>query len=176
MSELVYINYKDVIIEANKGNCTKNLTNFYKHKEFINTFQIVFGFDDKVILEKMLKKWNNVIRADVKNCEKNNLIILREKYEIKRLSLRELTKIINIGKYTKHILKFSPEWGLAFTLGIFYANFIFEQTSIDLSIDKIYSIIPSNLQSTNEYKKFQKRFFIDGTHRDLLNILFSFEN
>ena len=60
---------------------------------------------------------------------------------------------------------------MAFSIGLYYATFIFEGTGMNLTIDEIYKIIPENKRTTNGYKIFTKRFFMDGTSKDVLKIL-----
>ena len=60
---------------------------------------------------------------------------------------------------------------MAFSLGLYYATFIFEGTGMNLTINEIYKIIPENKRTTNGYKVFLKRFFMDGTSKEVLKIL-----
>ena len=60
---------------------------------------------------------------------------------------------------------------MAFSLGLYYATFIFEGTGMNLTINEIYKIIPENKRTTNGYKVFLKRFFMDGTSKEILKIL-----
>ena len=60
---------------------------------------------------------------------------------------------------------------MAFSLGLYYATFIFEGTGMNLTINEIYKIIPENKRTTNGYKVFLKRFFVDGTSKEILKIL-----
>ena len=70
-------------------------------------------------------------------------------------------------------LNLIPEIALAFCLGVYYANFIFEQTSLSLTIKEIYNILPENIKKTNNYKKFVELFILKGTSKEMVNILFS---
>jgi hypothetical protein len=64
-----------------------------------------------------------------------------------------------------------PHIAMAFTLGIYYGTFVFEQTGMYLTIDEIYNIIPEYKRTKNGYKVFLKRFFKDGTSKEILEIL-----
>ena len=145
MTEFCYLDYNDVIKATKKPN-TKNIDNFYKNNEFIEIFQRVFKFTNKGDLIKMLNNWDENIKEDIELCEKLNRIEKQEIYEIKRLTLKEMTTIINIGKYSILKLKLLPEIALAFSLGVYYATFIFEQTSLSLTIEEIYDILPENIK------------------------------
>lgn len=171
MREFCYLDYKDVIKATKKPN-TKNIDNFYKNNEFIDIFQSVFRFENKKNLVDMLNNWDENIKEDIELCEKLNRIEKQEIYEIKRLTLKEMTTIINIGKYSIMKLKLLPEIALAFSLGVYYATFIFEQTSLSLTIEEIYDILPENIQEENNYINFQKLFLISGTSKEIINLLF----
>ena len=172
MTEFCYLNYNDVI-KATKYPNTKNIDNFYKNNEFIEIFQRVFRFENKKNLVNMLNNWDENIKEDIEVCEKLNRIEKQEIYEIKRLTLKEMTTIINIGKYSIIKLKLLPEIALAFSLGVYYATFIFEQTSLSLTIEEIYDILPENIKKKNNYINFQKLFLISGTSKGILNLLFN---
>jgi hypothetical protein len=167
----VYLKFRDVIKAINKNNTKRNTQNFYKQEEYTSTFAQIFCFKDKKILEIMLNKWEKAIKDEIYNCK--DFIDGSEEYQIERLSLQEMTKIINIGKYAINVLKMKPEIALAFTLGLVYGTFIFEPTGLCLTLEEIYSILPKNKQTKYGYKTFQKRYFIDGTSSEISKILFS---
>ena len=167
----VYLKFRDVIKAINKNNTKRNTQNFYKQEEYTSTFAQIFCFKDKKNLEIMLNKWEKAIKDEIYNCK--DFIDGSEEYQIERLSLQEMTKIINIGKYAIKILKMKPEIALAFTLGLVYGTFIFEQTGLCLTLEEIYSILPKNKQTKYGYKTFQKRYFMDGTSSEISKILFS---
>lgn len=174
MAQIAYIQYKDVVkATKNSKKKTKNTETFYKSDEFIGIFEKIFEFKGKQdILITMLNNWDNNIREDIENCLSVERVIKKEIYEIKRLTLKEITTIINIGKYAIKKLNLIPEIALAFCLGVYYANFIFEQTSLSLTIKEIYDILPENIKKTNDYKKFVKLFIIKGTSNEIVDILF----
>ena len=169
----IYLKFRDVIKTINKNNTKRNTQKFYKQEDYISTFAQIFCFKDKKNLEIMLNKWNKAIKDEIYNCKDLNLIDPSEEYQIERLSLQEMTKIINIGKYAIKILKMKPEIALAFTLGVVYGTFIFEQTGLCLTLEEIYSILPKNKQTKYGYKTFKKRYFMDGTSSEISKILFS---
>ena len=173
MSQIAYIQYKDVVkATKNSKKKTKNIETFYKNEEFIDIFQKIFQFKKKKDLIRILNNWDENIKEDIKNCLSVERVIKKEIYEIKRLTLKEITTIINIGKYAIKKLNLIPEIALAFCLGIYYANFIFEQTSLSLTIKEIYDILPKNIKKKNDYKKFVKLFIIKGTSKEIIDILF----
>jgi len=173
MAQIAYIQYKDVVkATKNSKKKTKNIETFYKNEEFIDIFQKIFQFKKKKDLIRILNNWDNNIREDIENCLSVKRVIKKEIYEIKRLTLKEITTIINIGKYAIKKLNLIPEIALAFCLGVYYANFIFEQTSLSLTIKEIYDILPENIKKTNDYKKFVKLFIIKGTSNEIVDILF----
>ena len=173
MAQIAYIQYKDVVkATKNSKKKTKNIETFYKNEEFIDIFQKIFQFKKKKDLIRILNNWDNNIREDIENCLSVKRVIKKEIYEIKRLTLKEITTIINIGKYAIKKLNLIPEIALAFCLGVYYANFIFEQTSLSLTIKEIYDILPENIKKTNDYKKFVKLFIIKGTSKEIVDILF----
>jgi len=173
MSQIAYIQYKDVVkATKNSKKKTKNIETFYKNEEFIDIFQKIFQFKKKKDLIRILNNWDENIKEDIKNCLSVERVIKKEIYEIKRLTLKEITTIINIGKYAIKKLNLIPEIALAFCLGVYYANFIFEQTSLSLTIKEIYDILPENIKKTNDYKKFVKLFIIKGTSKEIIDILF----
>jgi len=169
MGTITYINYDDVIKATNKQ--TLSPKKFYKQEKFKSTFKNTFNFKDIKIIDLMLNNWNNAIKEEIELTE--DFVSKIEQSQIKRLSLREMTKIINIGKYATEKLKMKSEIALAFTLGIFYGTYIFEGTGMYLTIEQIYNIIPLCNRTKNGYKVFQKRFFIDGTNEDITKILYN---
>ena len=174
MAQIAYIQYKDVVkATKNSKKKTKNTETFYKNDEFIGIFEKIFGFKGKQdILITMLNNWDENIKEEIESMSYFKRVINKEIYEIKRLTLKEITTIINVGKYAIKKLNLIPEIALAFCLGIYYANFIFEQTSLSLTIKEIYDILPENIKKTNDYKKFVKLFIIKGTSNEIVDILF----
>lgn len=173
MAKIAYIQYKDVVkATLNSKKKTKNVETFYKNEEFIDIFQKIFEFKKKKDLIRILNNWDENIKEEIESGSYFKRVINKEIYEIKRLTLKEITTIINIGKYAIKKLNLIPEIALAFCLGVYYANFIFEQTSLSLTIEEIYDILPENIKKTNDYKKFVKLFIIKGTSNEIVDILF----
>jgi hypothetical protein len=173
MAKIAYIQYKDVVkATKNSKKKTKNIETFYKNEEFIDIFQKIFQFKKKKDLIRILNNWDENIKEEIESGSYFKRVINKEIYEIKRLTLKEITTIINIGKYAIKKLNLIPEIALAFCLGVYYANFIFEQTSLSLTIKEIYDILPENIKKTNDYKKFVKLFIIKGTSNEIVDILF----
>ena len=173
MAQIAYIQYKDVVkATKNSKKKTKNIETFYKNEEFIDIFQKIFQFKKKKDLIRILNNWDENIKEEIESGSYFKRVINKEIYEIKRLTLKEITTIINIGKYAIKKLNLIPEIALAFCLGVYYANFIFEQTSLSLTIEEIYDILPENIKKTNDYKKFVKLFIIKGTSNEIVDILF----
>lgn len=166
----LFITYKDVCKIATVNN-EKVLKKLYSHKKFKDAFQLIFNFKDKKMVDILLNNWDKAINGEIKNCKNFDLIDKQEEYQIKRITLEELTIMANIGKYTIKNLKMKPCVALAFTLGIYYSAFIFEPTGMNLTINEIYDIIPEHKRTKAGYKKFLFRFFKDGTSKNILKIL-----
>ena len=148
---------------------------FYKQSNFKSAFQLIIMFKANNAAEIMLGNWTEIIKDEILNCKQQKRIIQEEEYQIERISLKELTAIANLGKYSLEKLKMNPYISMAFTLGIYYGTFIFEQTALNLTIEEIYSIIPSNKRLPNGLKKFTKTFVLEGTSDEVLKILFKKE-
>ena len=170
-----FITYDAVCAEAAENKENKKIRKFYQQKNFKDTFKLIFGFKEPYMAEILLNNWNYAIKTEIKNAKFNNTINDREGYELERITLKELTTIANVGKYAINILKMKPHIAMTFTLGIYYGTFIFECTSMYLTLDEIYDIIPVYKRSKNGYKTFVKRFFKDGTNDEVLKILFNKE-
>ena len=166
----LFIRYKDVCKLANL-NKEKVLKKLHSQKKFEEVFQLIFNFKDKKMVNILLNNWDDAISGEIKNCKNFDLINQQEEYQIKRITLEELTIIANLGKYTINILKMKPHIAMPFTLGIYYSIFIFEQTGMNLTVNEIYDIIPEHKRTKTGYKKFLLRFFKDGTSKDILKIL-----
>jgi len=166
-----FISYNDVCEQAAEERSNKKIRKFYEQKNFKEAFKLIFGFKEPYMAEILLNNWNYAIKAEIKNAKFNNMINDREGYELERITLKELTTIVNLGKYSVKVLKMKPYIAMAFTLGIYYGTFIFEGTGMYLTIDEIYNIIPQHKRTKNGYKVFLKRFFMDGTSKEILRIL-----
>ena len=166
----LFIRYKDVCNLANLNN-GKVLKKLHSQKKFKEAFQLIFNFKDKKMLDILLNNWDDAIIGEIKNCKNFDLVNKQEEYQIKRITLEELTIMANIGKYTITSLKMKPHIAMAFTLGIYYSTFIFEPTGLNLTVNEIYDIIPESKRTKTGYKKFLFRFFKDGTSKDILKIL-----
>jgi len=166
----LFIRYGDVCKLANV-NKEKVLKKLHSQKKFSEAFQLIFNFKEKNMVYILLNNWDEAINSEIKNCKNVNLINKQEEYQIKRITLKELTIMANIGKYTIKTLKMKPYIAMAFTLGIYYSIFIFEQTGMNLTVNEIYDIIPEHKRTKTGYKKFLFRFFKDGTSKDILKIL-----
>ena len=171
----LFITYQDVCKKIQEKKEYFKLEGLHKQKNFAAAFQLIFKFKDYKLASILLNNWEEAIIAEIKNCENFDLITDKEAYQIKRISLKELTTIANLGKYCVTTLKMKPHIAMAFTLGIYYATFIFEGTSMYLTIDEIYDIIPIHKRTKNGYKTFLRRFFKDGTNDEVLKILFNKE-
>jgi hypothetical protein len=170
MTTLTYIKYDDVIKATFDNKSSRSIKKFYKWDEFKDTLKKIFNFKDDDILEFMVNNWDSAINDEIELMEDG--VSEMEQLQIKQLSLREVTKIANIGKYATTTLKMKSEVALAFSLGIFYATYIFEGTAMYLTVQQIYDIIPVWKRTKNGYKTFQKRFFMDGTNKDITKILY----
>ena len=167
----LFITYQDVCTATRERKKQRKLETLYTQKDFINAFHLIFKFKNPLLAEILLCNWEDAIKAEIKNCEYINLIDEVEAFQIKRITLKELTTIANIGNYALTTLKMKSHIAMAFTLGIYYAHYIFEGTGMYLTIDEIYNIIPEEKRTKNGYKTFLKRFFKDGTSNEILKIL-----
>ena len=167
----LFITYQDVCEKIREKKEYSKLEGLHKQKNFKAAFQLIFKFKDYKMAGILLNNWEEAIIAEIKNCENCDLITDKEAYQIKRISLKELTTIANLGRYCVTTLKMKPHIAMAFTLGIYYGTFVFEQTGMYLTIDEIYNIIPEYKRTKNGYKVFLKRFFMDGTSKEILKIL-----
>tara|TARA_X000000368_G_C22920232_1_gene662704 strand:+ start:336 stop:866 length:531 start_codon:yes stop_codon:yes gene_type:complete len=167
----LFITYQDVCKTIREKKEQSKLEGLHKQKNFDAAFQLIFKFKDYKMAGILLNNWEEAIIAEIKNCENFNLITDKESYQIKRISLKELTTIANLGRYCVETLKMKSHIAMAFSLGLYYATFIFEGTGMYLTIDEIYNIIPQHKRTKNGYKVFLKRFFMDGTSKEILRIL-----
>tara|TARA_B100000900_G_scaffold330933_1_gene291525 strand:- start:225 stop:740 length:516 start_codon:yes stop_codon:yes gene_type:complete len=167
----LFITYKDVCEKAHTTTDQKILERLHKQKKFAAAFQLIFKFKNPRMASLILHNWEKAIEEEIWACE--DFVDSEETYQIKRINLKELTVMANIGRYSVNSLKMKPTFAMAFTLGVYYATFIFEQTGLNLTLNEIYNIIPKYKQTKNEYKLFQKRFFKDGTDKAILKILFN---
>ena len=167
----LFITYQDVCIATREQKTLRKLETLYKQKDFINAFNLIFEFKSPSLAKILLCNWEDAIKEEIECCKECNLIDDKEEFQIKRITLKELTTIANIGNYALNTLKMKSHIAMAFTLGIYYAHYIFEGTGMYLTIDEIYNIIPEEKRTTNGYKKFLQRFFKDGTSTEVLKIL-----
>ena len=169
----LFITYQDVCAATREQKKQRKLETLYKQKDFINAFNLIFKFKSPLLAEILLCNWEEAIKEEIDHCKECdcNLIDDKEEFQIKRITLRELTTIANIGNYALNTLKMQSHTAMAFTLGIYYAHFIFEGTGMYLTIDEIYNIIPEEKRTKNGYKRFLLRFFKDGTSNEVLKIL-----
>ena len=167
----LFITYQDVCDKIRERKEYSKLEGLHKQKNFEAAFNLIFKFKDYKMAGILLNNWNEAIKEEIKFCNECDMIDDEEAYQIKRISLKELTTIANLGRYCVTKLKMKPHIAMAFSLGLYYATFIFEGTGMNLTINEIYKIIPENKRTTNGYKVFLKRFFMDGTSKEVLKIL-----
>ena len=167
----LFISYQDVCEKIREEREYSKLEGLHKQKKFEAAFHLIFKFKDYKMAGILLSNWEEAIKEEVKCCSECDIINDEEAYQIERISLKELTTIANLGRYCVTKLKMKSHIAMAFTLGIYYSTFIFEQTGMYLTIEEIYKIIPENKRTTNGYKVFLKRFFIDVTGKEILKIL-----
>ena len=152
---------------------------FYKNETFISTICKAFYFKNPKIVKEMLEEWKKAIADEIEwwketyvTTEDEDEADNDEVFQIEKLHLREMVKLLNISILTKK-WKMNAEVGFAFALGIIYATFIFEQTSMHLTIKQIYDIIPKKQQKKMSYKRFKKLFFLKGTSDEINKILYN---
>ena len=167
----LFISYQDVCEKIRGEREYSKLEGLHKQKKFEAAFHLIFKFKDYKMAGILLSNWEEAIKEEVKCCSECDIINDEEAYQIERISLKELTVIANLGKYCVTNLKMKPHIAMAFTLGIYYGTYIFEQTGMYLTIDEIYSIIPEYKRTKNGCKTFTRKFFIDGTSNEVIKIL-----
>ena len=173
------ITYKDISYEFE--NQYKNITetenncidSFHLNTKFIKTITRAFGFKKEETVKKMLRKWNKKVKKEIKSGQEEEMIEEEEKYLIKTIHIKEMIKLINMAQIVKNEFKMCPEIGFAFCLGVLYATFVFEGTSMNLTIAEIYGIVPKKKQQKITLKQFQEDFFIKGTSPKINKILYN---
>lgn len=172
------ITYKNVENEMKKRDKTQTIERVMKRNSFHMTDYFILSikksFKIKSILtiEDILKRWDNAINKEIEWGQETGVANEKEIYQIKRINLREVIKIINLAQITRE-LKLSPEVGFVFAMGIVYATFIFETTSMCLTIREIYKTIPLNNRKNITLSKFKNIFMIKGTGKRINKILYS---
>ena len=164
-----------ILCKEVEENTKENINDYYTLTLFVETLRKAYGFDKqyKNDIFPILVKWNKLLLNETKKYKKYDWIDDKECFENKKIHLKEIIKLINMGIIFKNKYKMKPYIGLALGLSILYGTLIFEPTMIDLSIEDIYKIIPQKKQTNNGLKTFKKKFFITGMSDEIRKILYS---
>lgn len=164
-----------ILFEEIEQNSKENLNDYYTLTLFVETLRKAYGFEKqyKNDIFPILVRWNKLLMDETKYYRKYDYIDETECFQNSKIHLKEIIKLLNIGNVFKTRYKMKPYLGLALALGILYGTLIFEPTMIDLSIEKIYSIIPVKKQTRNGLKTFKKDFFAKGMSDEIRKILYS---
>ena len=99
----LFITYKDVCDKAQTTKDQTILKKFHEQKNFAAAFQLIFKFKNPRMASLILNNWERAIEEEILACE--DIIDSEETYQIKRINLKELTIMANIGKYSVNTLK-----------------------------------------------------------------------
>ena len=165
-----YTNVKNLLKkQKNKPPLKRN--SFHIADYYMPSIKKAFKIKSKETLQLIQKNWNNAINKEIEWGEETGVANKKEIYQIKRINLIEVIKIINLAPITRE-LKLSPEVGYVFAIGIVYANFVFESTSMCLTIQEIYRTIPITCRKNITLTKFKKLFIVQGTSEKINKILY----
>jgi len=174
----ISITYKNVENEMKKQQKTQpnetatKRNSFHIANYYMPSIRKAYKIKSRKTLETILERWDDAINKEIEWGEETGVANEKEIYQIKRINLREVIKIINLAPITRE-LKLSPEAGFVFAMGIVYATFIFETTSMCLTIREIYKIIPLNNRKNITLSKFKNLFMIKGTGERINKILYN---
>jgi len=167
-------------VQENRITCADDesiSTKLFPQSQFVRTITCAFDFKETEIVKQMFYDWNKKIQEQTEwASEEYGKDAMEEIYQIKRIHIKELVKLINLGKIVRKKYNMGPEISLALCLGILYATFIFENTCMYLTINEIYLIIPENIRNSITIEQFRKDFFVKGTDKDINKILYSSKN
>jgi len=172
---ITYKNVKNEMKKQQKPQPNETATkrnSFHIANYYIPSIKKAFKIKSVEILRTILKRWDHAINKEIEWGEETGVANEKEIYQIKRINLREVIKIINLAPITIE-LKLCPEVGFVFAMGIVYATFIFETTSMCLTIREIYKIIPLNNRKNITLSKFKNLFMIKGTCERINKILYN---
>tara|TARA_B100001063_G_scaffold247284_1_gene292147 strand:+ start:6981 stop:7523 length:543 start_codon:yes stop_codon:yes gene_type:complete len=149
-------------------------SSFYDIKIFKDALKLVFKCKNKRTVDIVLNNLKKELKGEINWGKQTKMIDKKEEQLVMCLHPQELIMIINIGKIVQSKYQMKPEVALVFSIGLVFAHFVFENTSMYLSIEDIYNILPNKSKSKNGEKKFKRDFFIKGTSKEIRNILFKF--
>ena len=167
------ITYKNVkkIIRNQKNKPPINRNSFHIADHYIPSIKKAFKIKSKETIQLIQQNWNSAINKEIEWGEETGVADEKEIYQIKRINLMEIIKILNLAPITRE-LKLSPEVGYVFAMGIVYANFVFESTSMCLTIKEIYRTIPIRCRKNITLTKFKNLFIVEGTSEKINKILY----
>lgn len=153
---------------------TKRYTNktFYDVKNFKKVLKLAFKCKNQKTIDIILKNWKACIKEEVKWGKETKMIDKTEERQVNSLHPKELIMLINIGKIMQETFQIRSEEAFILSFGLIHAYFIFEDTSMNLTLEDMYNTLPCKLKTKSGEKKFKKDFFLRGTSPEIRKILF----
>jgi|TARA_B110000967_G_scaffold161527_1_gene167731 hypothetical protein len=147
-------------------------TSFYSINTFKDVLKLAFKCKNKHTIDIILNNWSELTNDEINWGKTTKMIDSNEEHLVKSLHPKELLMIINIGSIMQKTYKMKPEVAFIFAFGIIHAHFVFENTSMDISIENMYNTLPNKYKSKSGEKKFKKDFFLKGTSQEIRKILY----
>lgn len=147
-------------------------TSFYDINNFKPVLKLAFKCKNKHTIDIILNNWSELLKDEIKWGKRTKRIDKKEEQLVKSLHPKELIMIINIGSIMQKTYKMKPEVAFVFAFGIINAHFVFENTSMDITIENMYNTLPNKSKSKSGEKRFKKDFFLKGTSQEIRKILY----
>ena len=147
-------------------------TSFYNINIFKDVLKLAFKCTNKYTIDIILNNWSELLTDEIKWGRNTKMIDNNEEQLVKSLHPKELLMVINIGSIMQKTYKMKPEVAFIFAFGIIHAHFVFENTSMDISIENMYNTLPPKYKSKSGEKRFKKDFFLKGTSKEIRKILY----
>lgn len=147
-------------------------TSFYSINTFKDVLKLAFKCKNKHTIDIILNNWSKLTNDEINWGRNTKMIDNNEEQLVKSLHPKELLMVINIGSIMQKTYKMKPEVAFIFAFGIIHAHFIFENTSMDMSIENMYNTLPDKHKSKSGEKMFKKDFFLKGTSKEIRKILY----
>ena len=147
-------------------------TSFYNIDRFKDVLKMAFKCKNPNTIDIILTNWSKLVITEIIWGKNIKLIDNHDEKQLRSLHPKELIMIINIGSIMQKTYKMKAELAFIFAFGIIHAHFVFENTSIDLTIGAMYNTLPKKSKSKYGEKMFTKDFFLKGTSNEIRKILF----